>query len=256
MAKQENLIKKIKSNLCGVFQCITENYEYISYDNKEEKEEPRCDNFDKILPLNLQTKGRSRLPIYHNTPFVTIRRGKGETKVEEDFEFQQQITINNLHSTKLNENIATPNLPLIPVTPPQSNNKASSTMIYEIPKSQKNESVSTPNSISNIRKHPDYDQSLLTTSSDDCESSTFSSASSESLFCYESFEVGSIYACRHAYEIQQNGYLTIKFAERIQIIQDNGDDEFVLVKRLTSHQRGLVPRFNILPVNKFLAYLL
>ena len=256
MAKQENLIKKIKSNLCGVFQCRTENYEYISNDNKEEIEIARCDNFDKILPSNLQTKSRSRLPIYHNTPFVTIRKNKKEeTKVEEDFEFEQQITINNLHSTKLNENIQTPTIPSIPVTPPPSINKASSTMMFRIPKSQKNEPASTPNNISNVRMYQNYDQSSLTTSSDDYDSSTFSSASSESLFCDPLFEVGSIYACHRAYELKQNGYLTIKFAERIQIIEDNGN-EFVLVKRLTSHQSGLVRRFNILPVNKFLAYLM
>ena len=253
MAKQENLIKKIKSNLCGVFQCRTENYEYISYDNKEEIEVARCDNFDKILPSNLQTKSRSRVPIYCNTPFVTIRRKKEETKFEEDFEFQQQITINNhLHSTKLHENIQTPIIPSIPVTPPPSINKASSTMMFRIPKSQTNEFVSTPNSISNIRMYQESDQSLLTTSSDDYESSTISSsASSEISFKYQLFKAGSIFVCLRAYKSKHDGDLTINYAERLKIIIDDGN-EFILVKRLSRLKYGYVPRNYIIPVDQFL----
>ncbi len=70
MAKQENLVKKIKSNLCGVFLCKNGNYECINYEN-DLLEIPKS---DKILTPLVNTKSRSRLPIYYKSPFVTIRR--------------------------------------------------------------------------------------------------------------------------------------------------------------------------------------
>jgi hypothetical protein len=257
MAKQENLVKKIKSNLCGVFLCKNGNYECISYEN-DLLEIPKS---DKILTPLVNTKSRSRLPIYYKSPFVTVRRRNGEINNDYEEEDIQQKTMKNLHSTKINENIETPKLPLIPATPPTlSNNKATSTMIYEILSKSRKIELTSPNcNMSNIRMCQQYgnlSMSSLTTSSSSeyYETASPSTLSSDSELNIPLFQVGSIYSCIASYKSQHDGDLTIKYAERIQIIKDDGD-EFVLVKKLSTHQFGYVPRLYILPVEKFLSSL-
>ena len=259
--KHENLIKKLKSNLCGVFLCKNVNYEQISYlqENVDECEKAkRCDNFDQILTPKLQTRSRSRLPIYYKTPSMAIiqdkQREEAETFGIEGSQLQITLNKNQLHSTKLNENVNTPKLPLIPMSPNCMNtNKATSTMIYEIFSKTQNElNTESPAGISNINAPQFYRSTSFssgTTSSSTTPSSLTSSSIHENLF-----KIGSIYACHVPYKSQQDGDLTIKFAERLQIIKDDGD-EFILVKSLSNHNFGYIPRVYILPVDKFLASL-
>lgn len=63
-----------------------------------------------------------------------------------------------------------------------------------------------------------------------------------------------IYACCLNYEAKHDGDLTVKVADRINVVYDNGE-EFILVKLLKTQQVGYVPRICILNVNKFLAEL-
>jgi hypothetical protein len=127
--KQQNFIEKIKSNLC-VFGCKNSNYEsIITYNEKQ-------DNFEKLLTPKLQTKSRTRLAIYYKTP---------TNKQNDTFELESIMKQNNneetsksnpIHSTKLNEDIKTPNISKLPylLMSPQNiyENKISSTMVYKI----------------------------------------------------------------------------------------------------------------------------
>ena len=68
------------------------------------------------------------------------------------------------------------------------------------------------------------------------------------------FEIGSIYSCFISYVAKYEGDLSIKFAERVLIIKDDGED-FVLVKNLSTRAFGYVPRDYIVPVFQFLEQL-
>lgn len=63
-----------------------------------------------------------------------------------------------------------------------------------------------------------------------------------------------VYACCLNYDAKHDGDLTVRFADRISVVYDSGE-EFILVKLLRTHKVGYVPRICILNVNKFLAQL-
>jgi hypothetical protein len=247
--KQQNFIEKIKSNLC-VFGCKNSNYEsIITYNDKK-------DNFEKLLTPKLQTKSRTRLAIYYKTP---------TNKQNDTFELESIMKQNNneetlsnpIHSTKINENIKTPNISKLPylLMSPQDNyeNKISSTMVYKILSKTK---VSKFNKSPNASEIQMFDINESTTSND--YKGGFTSETSESSSNFDDisiyYEIGTIYSCHVPYKATHDGDLTIKFAERLQIIKDDGQD-FILVKNLSNHKFGYIPRDHIVPVNKFLANL-
>ena len=230
--KQQNFIKKVKSNLC-VFVCKDPNYEYITYNNTPQQQLPKeQDNFEKLLTPKLQTKSRTRLAIYYKTPT--------NDTFQQSNEDDQMTLLNPIHSTKLNANQKTPNVSKLPflLMSPENNNKISSTMVYKILSKTKTEKENLSPNASEIQSSTGYSTDETTTSSfsETCEiSSKFDDSSI--------FEIGTIYSCHVPYKAKHDGDLTIKFAERLQIIQDDGQD-FVLVKNLSNNKFGYIPREN------------
>jgi hypothetical protein len=247
-SKQTKVIEKLKSNLC-IFVCKDQNYDYVDYQQQKE------DNLDKLFTPKLQTKSRSRIPIYYKTP--TISKKKDEDSIYNNNYDDVASEINEtpyLHSTKIDNFIQSPSIskfPYLILSPePSDSNIASSTLIYKIlPKVQNNYYSPNVSEIPVIKSSP---SSIGSRSSEDTSSSSLSDEMS--IRNNDTFKIGAIYSCIRYYNAKYDGDLTVKFAERLQIIKDDGDD-YILVKDLSTNAFGYVPRDHIIPVNTFLANL-
>jgi hypothetical protein len=97
--------------------------------------------------------------------------------------------------------------------------------------------------------------SLLSSSIEDSSSSSSSSTvSTHDDDTNEQHEAENvIYACCIAYNALHDGDISVKVADRIHILYDAPDSEYVLVRLIRTQQCGYIPRICILNVNKFLS---
>lgn len=264
----KKVFEKIKTNFC-VFVCKDANYDNISNYNDTNKanintNSDKSDHLEKCMTPKLQTKSRTRLPMYYKTPtntkndkFIFVNKSRPIISNQQDYDdIENALCINEpLHSTKIDNNVESTSISKFPylcmTSDIDSKFKATSTLINNILE---------PNYID--KQTPDLSeikQTVASPSSCLATSSSSSSGSSESqvtvsqinnkLFNY--YETGAIYSCFIQYNALYDGDLTIKFAERLQIIQDDCNYH-VLVQNVSTKKFGYVPRDHIIPVNRFL----
>ena len=283
--KQKKLIDKLKSNFC-VFPCTDQNYELVSYNVQHQhvtkfNKRDDGDNLETMLTPKLKKMpmtSRSRMPIYYKT--TTIREQRNDTfelnsvmkKNSENYDDLASCTTTKIdtqgfHSTKLDENkIKSPSLsqyPYLIMTPDDdgSVDKASNTIVNKI--------LTAKKKVQNIYYSPNvshilppkrlYASSMNSTeTSNEDEQSNHTNQEDDLIddqkYEIKLYEIGSIYSCYIPYSAKYDGDLSIKFAERLQIIKDDGAD-FILVKNVSSKAFGYVPRDFVLPVNDFLSNL-
>jgi hypothetical protein len=242
-SKQTKVIEKLKSNLC-FFVCKDQNYvDYVDYQQQKE------DNLDKLFTPKLQTKSRSRMPVYYKTP--TISKKQNDDSIYNNNYDDVASEINEtpyLHSTKIDNFVSSPSIskfPYLILSPEQSDSNIASNIL---PKVQNN--YYSPN----VSEIPVIKSSPSSTGSTSCEDTSSTLSDEITTKNNDTFQIGAIYTCIRYYNAKYDGDLTVKFAERLQIIKDDGDD-YILVKDLSTNAFGYVPRDHIIPVNKFLANL-
>jgi hypothetical protein len=260
---KKKLINKLKSNFC-MFPCTNPNYELVAYNvqqqhvkqfNKRDGEE--IDNLDVILTPKFKT--RSRLPIYYKTPIIqndTFELNsvmKPNNNNYDDVASSSSLSSEVFHSTTIDDDkTKSPSLsqyPYLMITPDGYNNKnrtyikTSNTLLKKILTDQNHHSPNT----SPIQRQ-------LYTSSIDSSNEEEEEEDECAIEKKNLFEIGSIYSCCIPYSAKYDGDLTIKFAERVQIVKDDGIS-YILVKNLSTKAFGYVPRDFILPVNRFLSNL-
>ena len=198
------------------------------------------------------------MPIYYKTPTISKKQNDDSIikPIHNDNYDEVASEINDtsyLHSTKIDNFIQSPTISKFPYLimspePSGDSNIASSTLIYKIlPKAQN--IYYSPN----VSKIPIIKSSPSSTGSTTSEDTT-SFSDEMTIRKNNTFQIGAIYSCIRYYNAKYDGDLTVKFAERLQIIKDDGDD-YILVKDLSTNAFGYVPRDHIIPVNKFLANL-
>jgi hypothetical protein len=260
LAKQKKLIDKIKSKFC-LYICKDPNYEYVSYNVQQhhekkfnKRDEYDDDNLEILLTPKAKTDCRNRMPIYYKTPVnnnsIVVNLCDPNEDEDDDLESTTTLTTVTALDSSL-QNIKSPNLtqfPFLIMSPEYKNN---TTKVMLTPKKAQN-NYYTPRS-------NDFNFQSMTASISSTDSSTGEEAHVKlNEYEYEKklvFEIGSICSCYIPYTAKYDGDLTIKFAERLQVVGDN-DQNYVLVKNLSSKSFGYVPRDSIVHVNDFLSYLI
>jgi hypothetical protein len=260
---KKKLISKLKSNFC-MFPCINPNYELVAYNvqqqhvkqfNKRDDEE--VDNLDVILTPKLKT--RCRLPIYYKTPIIqndsfelnSVMKPSNKNNYD-DVASSSSLSSEVFHSTTIDDyKTKSPSLsqyPYLMITPDGYNNK-NRTYIKTSNTLLKN--ILTDHHSPNITP---LQRQLYTSSIDSSNEEEEEEEDDCAIQKKKLFEIGSIYSCCIPYSAKYDGDLTIKFAERVQIVKDDGMS-YILVKNLSTKAFGYVPRDFILPVNRFLSNL-
>lgn len=276
--KHKKLINKLKSNFC-MFMCKDPNYECVSYNvQQHEKQfskknhENYDDNFETLLTPKLKTNSRNRMPIYYKTPmnktieFSSVIINGDDDNDDDDDDFASTTTLTTVTADMQTQNTHKKNLanakspsisqyPYLIMSPENTSNTKSITPPVQLI----NKSLAKPKNVQNDYYSPNISSVKVKSfgSLDTAETDTSSDEEILKHDVYEKkvFEIGSICACYIPYCGKYDGDLTIKFAERLQIIGDDGED-YILVKNLSSKAFGYVPRDFIVHVNEFLNYLI
>ena len=255
LAKQKKLIDKLKSKFC-MYICKDPNYDYVSYNVQEQhekqfnKRDDYDDNLEILLTPKVKNNCRNRMPIYYKTPVNNnnsiIVNLCDENDDEDDTESTTTLTTVTALDLSI-QNIKSPNVSQFPflVMSPEYNKFGTT------PKKAQNNYYT-----SHINDFPSMTLSSSSTSTDSSADDEAYVKSNE--YEYEKkvgFEIGSIVSCYIPYNAKYDGDLAIKFAERLEVVGDN-DQNYVLVKNLSSKAFGYVPRDSIVHVNDFLNYLI
>jgi hypothetical protein len=233
------------SKFCGLACQRNKNqdYEHVSYRKIETKRQDVSDYLDR---LELPTKqSRTRLPICVK---ATPKRPN------------RSVTFNLTNNSPIESQVKSPNISTLPylIQTPKKSTKLTSTLIATM---QAEFETQTPNTSSVPYKVFDTtvfsderffscDDTTLT--SDD---TTESSIPTMTTINNEPIEHGKCFVCFRNHDGQYDGDLTLRFAERVQVLQDNGTDH-VLGKSLSSKKIGYIRRDCLLPVSEFLTNLI
>ena len=253
-------LKSFKINLCGIGRNDCSNYENLSVQEKMIDNEQRNDNLDNCLTPKAKTYSRSRLPVYYkspNTPTTTIIHATQTRHVN----MLRRETRERFQSTKINENSPTiSQYPYLCETPElskrQSNHKATSSIIERILHVKQ---VCTPE-VTQITYKTVERIHLTNTMPSSCNSSDQDSCSSESSPESTTPQVykpkpTTTFVCITAHKGVFESDLTVKYADRVQIIQDEGD-HFIFVRNVCTQECGYVPRMILQTLADFLQALI
>lgn len=229
-------LKGLKSNLCA-FLTKDANYEMVSYnpasnikctsDNDDLlrqniRKRTTKDDLDLIISPRVRLQeSRSRLPIYYNNTKQTTHQANNDDLL--------LIYEQPWHSTKVD--------------------LFQSTLQNDKFKDADDVTLQQTLNLSQINSR--QGDSLLSSSIED--SSSTASSNNDTSSNEQQQEENVIYACCLAYNALHDGDISVKVADRIHILYDAPDSEYVLVKLIRTQQCGYIPRICILNVNKFLS---
>ena len=255
-SNKKSSFKNLKLNLCGLgrhdctsYECLStyERQEYPDeFDKKVQSTVKTNDYLDKCITPKAQTRSRSRLPIYYKTPKTPINKLKTNSSKESHQD--------RFQSTKLNNNSPTiSQYPFLVASPDltKSNKRVTSSVIEKILTTKS--SVDTPNVTEITHKRDNeithiYNSIPSTLIHEESESNELLSTINASSI---NNKPSQIYVCCSAYKAVFGSDLTVKFADRVQII-DNYGEYFVLVRNVCTEQVGYVPKICLKSLNEFL----